>query len=167
MVQNKYIKKSQCPSWFYCQPVQTEKGKWVELRSISTAAQLVRFSIYSLRKKQSSCWLGRCRYYFFWQATLSGWKVVINTLTQSADRAIIRLTPCVILTVSNPPLTCQWEIPARRKTLQTYPEFSGKTPPAARFFRGGEISRWPIKVEWNERTYFKLQFHRIIIIKKS
>lgn len=39
---------------------------------------------------------------FLLARVLSGWKVVINTATESADRMIIRLTPCVALSVSKP-----------------------------------------------------------------
>lgn len=46
--------------------------------------------------------MAECLYYFYWQEPLSGWKVAINTLTESADRVIIRLTPYVILRVSKP-----------------------------------------------------------------
>lgn len=54
------------------------------------------------KMKLNNFWLAGCRYYFYWQEPLSGWKVAINTLTESADRVIIRLTPYVILRVSKP-----------------------------------------------------------------
>lgn len=66
------------------------------------------------KKELNNFWLAECRYYFYWQGPLSGWKVAINTLTESADRVIIRLTPYVILRVSKPHFYLSMENNSRR-----------------------------------------------------
>lgn len=95
-----------CTFWNIFSHCLLQEGKRIRGvgRRVFIVTWWVKFSIYCGKKTLylNSCCLDRCRHYFYWQANLSGWKRVINTLTQSADKAIIRLTPHVILTVSKP-----------------------------------------------------------------
>lgn len=62
--------------------------------------------------------------YFYWQGTVSGWKMVINTLTRCADRVIIRLILCVVLRTSKTSSYLSEKNNSMRRNFRQYSNFS-------------------------------------------